>query len=53
MKFRYKKSILKLLLKILFFFYLLTNHVVASEIGVIGFVIGNAAGKLGSLVLGL
>ena len=42
MKFRYKKSILKLLLKILFFFYLLTNHVVASEIGVIGFVIGNA-----------
>ena len=42
MKFRYKKFILKLLLKILFFFYLLTNHVVASEIGVIGFVIGNA-----------
>ena len=33
---------MKLLLKILFFFYLLTNHVVASEIGVIGFVIGNA-----------
>ena len=42
MKFRYKKFILKLLLKILLFFYLLTNHVVASEIGVIGFVIGNA-----------
>ena len=42
MEFRYKKFILKPLLKILFFFYLLTNHVVASEIGVIGFVIGNA-----------
>ena len=42
MKFRYKKLILKFLIKILFTSYLLTNHVVASEIGVIGFVIGNA-----------
>ena len=42
MKFRYKKFILKFLIKILFTSYLLTNYVVASEIGVIGFVIGNA-----------
>ena len=42
MKFRYKKFILKSLIKILFTSYLLTNYVVASEIGVIGFVIGNA-----------
>ena len=42
MKFRYKKFIVKFLTKILFISYLLTNYVIASEIGVIGFVIGNA-----------
>ncbi|NDB80011.1 hypothetical protein EB155_09100 [archaeon] len=42
MKFRYKKLIVKFLTKIIFISFLLTNYVIASEIGVIGFVIGNA-----------
>ena len=42
MEFRYKKLIVKFLTKILFISFLLTNYVIASEIGVIGFVIGNA-----------
>ena len=42
MKFIYNRLAVKLISKILLIFFLLSNYSIANEIGVIGFIIGNA-----------
>ena len=42
MKFIYNRLVVKLISKILLIFFLLSNYSIANEIGVIGFIIGNA-----------